>query len=283
MMTEFHKLQMVDVVEPIRAQLENPNSGFSVTREHKIRIAQRMVPGPWIMHGAATERQCLIWTIWHNNYRFIPSKCRGCWKITYSPMDLKEVYKVEEVMEELGMESKVGMETRNWTGNVGGYSAFWYGELGCGLRRARGLHTRVKRELTKKIGYSPNLILKRGCTEFERIMGSSDGWDKLAMENGWDEQEKILMTVFESPPPPSTQPAMLAINTRLRMIYYAHEHGDQTYRDFVGEENLPPLTRYEKSIHSEKDFPMEEDNELNLNRSDDAKSGAADNSKLTIV
>lgn len=281
-MTEFQRLQMVDVIEPIRDMI---GRGIDIRPDDTLFVNQHVVPGPWIVNEVDKERNCELWTIWHNKYRFIPAGCRQCWKITYSPHSLKEVYQVLELQDPekgLGLPAKVGMENRIWTGNVGGYSAFWYAPLGCGLHRARGIHTRIKSELTKTIKYSPDLVLKRGCTEFERLMGPSDTWDQSAMEQGWDEREKILASVFRIDPP--RQPSkLLEINTKLRMIYYAHEHSDQTYKDFVGQDSLPPLTRYEKSIHSDKDFPPEDKHGITDLRHEDASDDKEASPKLTLV
>ena len=280
-MTEFQRLQLVDVIEPIREMI---GKGITVKGD-ELHVDQIVVPSPWVVNQVDTERNCELWTIWFNRYRFIPAGCRQCWKVTYSPKSLKEVYQVLELQDEekgLGLPAKAGMENRAWTGNQGGYSAFWYLPLGCGLHRARGLHTRIKSELTKLIKYSPDLILKRGCTEFERLMGPSDTWDQVATEQGWDEREKILASVFRIDPP--VQPSkMLTINTKLRMIYYAHEHGDVTYKEFVGSEQLPPLTRYEKSIHSVIDFPPEDKNGINITGHEDADDREKASPKLTIV
>lgn len=282
LLTEFQKLQLVDVIEPIRELIGN---GITI-RGDELHVDQKLVPSPWIINQVDEERRCELWTVWFNRYRFIPAGCRQCWKVTYSPKTLKEVYQVLELQDRekgpIGLPAKVGMENRSWTGNQGGYSAFWYTPVGCGLHSARGIYTRIQRELTKVVKYSPDLILKRGCTEFERLMGPSDTWDKTATERDWDEKEKILASVFRIDPP--LQPSnLLTINAKLRMIYYAHEHGDVTYKDFVGKESLPPLTRYEKSIHSIKDFPSEDKNGINITGHKNADGSKEASPKLTLV
>lgn len=271
-MTEFQKLQMMDVIEPVRELVMNGT--LRVTAENKLVPNESILPSVWIrsVHGA--ERACTLWTLWQNYYRFIPKGCRDCWKLTFSPTTLKEVYATEKVQKELGIPAKVGMETRSWTGNVGGYSAFWYCPLGCGLEEARGMHAKVKGALTKELKHSVDLILKRGCTEFERLMGPSDTWDRLAEERGWDALEGLLTEVYE-PQVLVEVPQILDINVKLRMIYFAHEHGDATYKEFVGVDQLPPLTRYERSIHSVKDYPKGDDDGTDNNGSDNAE-GASD-------
>ena len=252
-MTMYQELSAADVLGPLLERYPEIEAKPTIKLTSKISL-----PHPWIHSVPSCDRDCGRWLrMYFKLYQIIPKQCLTCWKIAFSPVSLKEAFDTIELQKELGYSSKVGMETRNYTGNNGGYSAFWYAPLGCGLHKARGMFTIVKHKVQEKLKRKVKIILKRGCTEFERTHGSSDNWDKIREEMGWTMKQDLLDAVFESDNfwKHAEMPKFLEVNTRLNMIHWAFEHNDQTYLEYTGGQLIPSLLDYSKSIHSDKDFP----------------------------
>ena len=75
------------------------------------------------------------------------------------------------------------------------------------------------------------LTITRSCTEFELALGPSDKWDDLEIE--WAEKESVLDEwVWRATGEPPTQHELIKQAVRNRMMYWAHEHGDFTYKHF---------------------------------------------------
>ena len=142
--------------------------------------------------------------------------------------------------------------------------------MGCGLEKARVRYEEIKEKVEKFLGRDTGIILKRGCTEFERHFGASDSWDALARNEKWDFKQDLLDSVYVSDDFWRTgkYPTFIEINTKLHMIHWAYETrkltGDNTYLEYIGEDPIKPLLTYQKSIHSGKDFPEVDNEQLNL-------------------
>jgi hypothetical protein len=256
-MALYHELAAIDVIDPILHLRQSiPATNPKIMLDSAINL-----PHPWIHSGERKDRNCGRFTFYFNNYKFIPRNCRLCWKITFHPRTLKEAFDTIDLQRKQGFSAKVGMEKRDYTQCKGGYSAFWYCPLGCGLDRARARFEEVRKFVDEGLGRETGMILKRGCTEFERHFGASDGWDALARKEGWDRKEDLLDAVFEDDGywKHAHHPSFVEVNTRLHMIHWAFEShkltGDETFKEYVGGDVLPPLLTYHNSIHSEKDFP----------------------------
>ena len=259
-MTLYQELQAIDIVDPILGLFKEIPPNGKLALKSKI-----ILPHPWIHSIMGHDRNCGKFTLYFNHYKIIPRECMACWKIAFSPKTLKEAFDLVDFQKDLGYYSKVGMEKRDYTQNKGGYSAFWYCPLGCGLERARELFKEIKGKVNEFLGRDTGIILKRGCTEFEKHFGASDGWDALARNNNWDMKQDLLDSVYQSDDFWRTgkYPGFVEINTMLHMIHWAYETrkltGDDSYLEYIGEEPTPPLLTYQKSIHSGKDFPEVQD------------------------
>jgi len=276
-MALFQELAAIDVLDPIiKLYPVIPARG-------KILLKSTIgLPHPWIHSVYSTDRNCGYWTFIFNNYRLIPEGCRKCWKIAFTVKTLKEAFYVVELQRERGQPSKVGMEKRDFTSAKGGYSAFWYCPLGCALSEAKQNYKEIKALLEDKLGRETDLILKRGCTEMERLHPPSDMWDKYAEAGGWDKKKALIDSVLE-PDDAWKDPKMrseVEVNTRLRMIHWAFENakvtGDYSWKEYVDGPGLPPLKPYQDSNYSDRKFPMGGLDEQDNSRHEDAKEGIAD-------
>ncbi len=255
----YEELREIDVLGPIVPQLERGiykleevDGKPRITGNTVVKIGKR-----WIDAKFCLERECANWLyVYFKYYRIIPRGCRNCWKVVFHPKNLKEAFEVLKLQRKQGFPSKTGIEERPHSGNMGGWSSFWYAPLRGGLAGGRRLHRTVQRDLKQRFGRTA--ILKRGCTEMERFtiqsgFGSSDEWDKGA--EFFDKKEALLAGVWmlnkvkmESPPP------MQVAYITLKWIEHAAEHGDSSHQDYCDSPLLEELMNYEKSIHAEKDF-----------------------------
>ena len=122
-----------------------------------------------------------------------------------------------------------------------------------GLEGARKLWKRLSGDFP-----SHEVILKKGCTEFENTYSPSDTWNDLAKERGWSIKEELLDTLFEVDPMTlkveMNTPKMLEVYTMRQWIEWAFEHNDKTYLEYVDKPFKQDLMTYHKSIHNNKDY-----------------------------
>lgn len=256
----YDQLVRADILTPIKHLIDG---GFvpPMTPDGKIHVRYVLdFNEMWIHAKHDTARRCGVWhKIWFNCYKFIPKGCRNCWKVTFKPGSLKDAFATMRLQEQMGLPAKVGMERRPFTGSEGGFSAFWYAPLEEGLEGGRALWKKVRSALDQSFGvgsYKP--ILKRGCTEMEGHFPPSSDWDKVALERGWDQQEALVGSVFVLPVPPAEQPMAMKVRNMKAWIEWCFEHsgvtGDESYQEYIGSDPVPPIEKYQESIHSNKDF-----------------------------
>lgn len=133
--------------------------------------------GAWIYIKYNTHNCTLLKTFMYDliskklpyNERFIPSECQNCYKVVARPERYEDFLKLKDIMFELDMPSKIGIEKRDSVDAL--FGAYWY----CiGLEHGREVLEKVK-EATKEIDMP--VFLKRGCTEYENDFGRSDKWE----------------------------------------------------------------------------------------------------------
>lgn len=248
----YESLKKMNVVEAIRA------TGYKMDLDGKVRIPLKGdTDGVWLSRTKDPQRECIKWlSVYFQYFKVIHPGCMSCWKIFYFPRTVEELFEIHEKQKEhkLGRiaNCKCGIETRAYSGRLGGYAAFWYNKLGCGLDKAR--------EVCKQLGeeYQLPLKLKRGCTEMEQFtinhLGlDSSEWDRLLEPAR--HKLTLLEHIFEldeSKIPVQTQ--MVVNDIKTRWIEFAAEHGDMTYRKFVDKEFFPQLKEYSSSIDRGRDI-----------------------------
>ena len=84
------------------------------------------------------------------------------------------------------------------------------------------------------------VLLKKGCTEFERTVGPSDKWHEQTKTL----EHQILMQLIEDNivwhPLTVDQPPIVHHQTITMWIEWAYGHGDITYKEFTGGNDLYP-------------------------------------------
>lgn len=253
-MSYYEKLSKVNIAEAVQAM------GFKMDFDGRVRIPYHLdLQTPWIEQGICKDRNCFLWKgIMFDNFKVIHPGCMSCWKIFYIPKNLKDLFDVYEIQKSQSFASivpscKCGIETRNYTGRLGGYGAFWYNPLGCGLEKAR--------ENTAKLSeiYKRKLRLKRGCTEMEQFTITRLGLDSSRWEELLDiarQKLEIIEATFDINPLERSvkRPLSLRLKTEKWWIEWAADHGDMTYLEFVDKPFIPSLRMYENSIDRGKEI-----------------------------
>ncbi len=251
----YEMLKMTDVLGPIGDLLDAPG-GLDLNKENRIPLKLKRSPNtPWI-NVKRDERCCGKWGgIYFKYYNFIPSQCRKCWKVVWTGSTIRELFKIREIQKEMDLVSKCGVERRPWSGKMGKYQGFWYTPLDGGLKGARRLYAKVVHRLGReKVLLGPNVILKRGCTEFENRYSPSDKWDEFAERYNWNVQQMLCDSVFLDDPDMSVEGSLVKVSVKLAWLTFAWEHRDPTVGDYMERPPLEPLLQYQRSIHSEKDY-----------------------------
>lgn len=254
-MALYEDLVSIDIIEPIEEALRKGNLPLPNT-EGKIILENAWHPHrTWVDVNYDLNRRCDIWHgIYFEYYRMIPKGCRNCWKVTLKPRNLKELFLISDVQHKTQRNSKAGLEKRDYTGNMGGYSAFWYGDLKKGLEGGRELYDLVCKDLEGITDLKP--VLKRGCTEMEIAFKDSSKWDDIAEEREWDKREKQLDDFFVFGKQVEKPILVYKTNSLLKWIKYAKDHGDPTVAEFIEQNsNVPkPETYHQGGKHSNMNF-----------------------------
>jgi hypothetical protein len=250
-MSLYDELVYLDILGPIEGKFKIEFDALGNPRIYLNPVLD--LNSPWISTMPSIDRACDLWKIYFNNYRIIPQGCRNCFKVTMSIPSLKELFKVLEYQRKHKDNCKCGIERRAFVGKLGIYGAYWYAPMQEGLEGARKLWKRLSADFP-----TFEMILKRGCTEFEMAYNPSDTWNDLADKAMWDMKEDLLDSLFVSNPMTlqveANTPKMLENHIMRRWIEWAYEHNDKTYMEYTSGSFKPEILRYEKSNHFNNDF-----------------------------
>lgn len=249
--SRYDELEFFDVLDPIRPLLNDGR--FFINEEGLIERRSRIShDSPWLHAKHDHSRLCALWAqIMFSFYRIVPRGCQNCWKVTTQPRNLKEAFAILELQEQMGMPSKTGMEQREYSGRLGGWSSFWYCPLDGGLEGARKVYDRVSKVLHKTFDGKLKVSLKRACTEMEHRAGPTDKWQ---YSTGLELKEKLIEAVF-APIEVKEHPSFLKVHIEKQWIKWACAHGDLTYLEYTnGQPLLPSAVIYNGTIHSNLDY-----------------------------
>jgi hypothetical protein len=161
-------------------------------REFKIdsggKLSPAMLAGafnlPWVfINHDARKKFCWFWNqVCTRVFDIIPSNCRfNCWKTVLKPNNVKELFECYEILKVLDLPSKIGMDLRDYT--HGAWAGFVYGDS---LDDGRAQYKIIREAMPEDV----SVILKRGCTEMERL-ADSNTWGEMKEEDAKLE-EKLL-------------------------------------------------------------------------------------------
>ena len=190
---------------------------------------------------------CALWfeLMWQK-FGIIPMHCHSCWKVVIKPQNVAELFKVYNLLKALQVHGKAGVDPRQYS--PGFYSAFVYNR---GMGSAREMWGVIRKAVSEHIRPDLDVILKRGCTEFEMGCPSNQwvvGPEQVRLE------KKILQfidTASLSMIPP--QPEWLERKLQRRWVKEAHAHGDMSYAEIdlpfgapAIEMPAPPITYHKE-------------------------------------
>lgn len=199
----------------------DPNTGLVVNSN----FAHPHMDIPWIMVNNDATRECDWYKHIEVIHGFIPKPCRECWKVVVAPKTLKQLFQLLAIERKMVAENpycfcKCGIEKRtDVERNYGGY--FYTNDLNQGLLRLGQVRERVH----GLIGQDVPVILKRGCTEFERKYGPSDKWDDL-IKPEHDTLWLRLNQIFKLEKRNIRQPDLVQKHVMVTWIEYAGSIGD---------------------------------------------------------
>jgi hypothetical protein len=181
--------------------------------------------------------------------KFIPSQCQDCWKVVVRPQTLKQLFALLDLQIRLGRHSKCGIEDRKSVrGHYGGY--FYNRGVEAGLECYTAVRDAMREDPilcdllkeTDENGVPKLVLLKRGCTEFEYLLGRSDRWQITEEQM---ELENMLNDVFVRQLSSEIQPWFVVNHVHRKWIEFAWDRNDPTVLEFTGGKLLyPPYVTY---------------------------------------
>jgi hypothetical protein len=176
----------------------------------------------------------------------VPFGCRDCYKVKVVSDTMRQLMAVKEISESVSCTAKSGPEMYSMQ-NQHLYGTYFYN---WGLNKARELYkiVRAKVDAHPKLGPTVNMLIKRGCTNYERACGPSD---KYTFDPKLRDVEDFLAPKFVRPPARLVDKATWDRTRVLEMIQAAYRIGDDTYKDFNGGRSLyPPNVTYDPENQS---------------------------------
>jgi len=241
--------RLYDLIDRLLAQhvIERGNGG-------KLRLVVTAVNlnSPWFFIRHGSNRDCALWhDLYFKNLDLIHSACFNCWKTVITVQHegsvtkgrVVDLFKLRDQLTGMQLPSKCGIDVRYYT--KARYAGFVYGDsLDQGLAYYKMVSQRLDPEIYQ-------VILKRGCTEFEIRYPDSTQWgigpDQLEFEDK-------LQSIFDETPTPDHGAQEELTNSKVFRLWidYAHQIGDETWRDALiyegyddpGEYMYPPPMTY---------------------------------------
>jgi hypothetical protein len=193
---------------------------------------------PWCHQRGMPKLHCsLDHQIIFNMFNIIPPRCLKCWKVCITINSFHELVQIEQLLHNLDYPSKCGIEMRDYTPKH--YGAYFYCN---GFDEGRARYTEVRKVIDDNIELTDKdkpieVILKRGCTEYEMIKGPSPYWNCSGADL---EMVKLCESFIEISPSNSSQDPLQKTNVKRKWMLWAHSNGDMSYLPYNGGEKLFP-------------------------------------------
>lgn len=251
-----HKGFLLELLEEDMASLLAPLSDQGWKWD--AAIERLVIPGnsnflnfntPWCHAKGTPHKHCsLDHMVLFNIYGIIPPRCQHCWKVVVAPNTVKQLFDLEQLELRKDVPSKCGIELRDYTPRH--YGGYFYNHS---LEEGREKYELVREAMDKEIegGKDIDVILKRGCTEFELVKGPSPFWCTTKEE---ERLIDIIDSYVEMPQGNKPQSELIKQNVRIKWLYWAFANGDKTYKMFNGGQNLytPPVLYHEGDLEGMK-------------------------------
>lgn len=154
----------------------------------------------------------------------VPHGCSACYKVKVLPRTLRELVAAWQIAKGIACRSKWGTDLDNpYSPNV--YAGYFYVDS-VDMARAVAKVAREAFARDDKIGADIPMTIKRGCSEYEALLGPSDRY-KFTPEMA--EMEKSLKARFQWP----SKGTFDRYRVLAHWIDVAFRTGDETYLDFT--------------------------------------------------
>ena len=197
---------------------------------------------PWYYINIQYRDCTRLHEIMYGYCHILPSRCLECWKVVVAPRTLAELWKLKGLMERMNRFSKCGIELRKYAGRP--YGAYFYNDS---VFLGRECYRIVREAVSDEISPDMPMLLKRGCTEFEREFGPTDQWEHALTPQSL-QAEKLIMEYVEAVKP-DPRPDHLNNRTFRLWVEHAFERGDSTWKEFCDNPDQFPLLTKPVTYH----------------------------------
>lgn len=165
----------------------------------------------------------------------VPWICRNCYKVKIKPRTVRELVAVLDATVRKPYPSKFQPDIDvPYSPDL--YGAYFYAD---GLEQVRSIYKDVRATLDGDERLkSVQMVIKRGCTEYEMHCGPSD---RYTFPDGLAEIESYLLSRI-STLPPSSRPPLPRRLFLVQWIKLAYRIGDESYLELTGGRRLFPET-----------------------------------------
>ena len=198
-----------------------------------LTLAGGAYESPWII-VKYPDLKCFIYGEYFDTWDLIHSHCaEKCWKVCAYPRTVRELFDLYDLMVEMNLPSKCGVDIRDYTPNKEtNYAGYFY----CASKEeARDVYEQV-------LKYEPpyTAIIKQGCTEHEM--------SEIAKTDS--ELESRLDSIFDvgSDVTAFGQGDWLRNKVKIWWLKYARSIGDKSYKEIS---LLPTDGKEYKTYHKE--------------------------------
>jgi hypothetical protein len=170
----------------------------------------------------------------------VPFGCRDCFKVRVVTESLQQMMAVREIAESVSATSKTGVELRNQQ-HQPVYGSFFYT---LGLDRARALYRDLRAKINEhgKLGSGVKMLIKRGCTNYERKCGPSD---RYTFDPQQEEIERHFFARFAADVRLGVRKSMRDALQILEWGQFAARVADNTHKNFNDDsDRYPPVVTY---------------------------------------
>jgi hypothetical protein len=170
----------------------------------------------------------------------VPFGCRNCFKVKVVSGNLRQLMAVKEISASVSATSKSGVEVNN-SENQHLYGTYFY-FLGLDRARATYKDLRAKIDQHGKLGAGIKMLIKRGCTNYERKCGPSD---QYKFDPRQEEIERHFFSRFVENGRSEARKKFRDGIQFFDWVRVAYRIGDNTYKDFTDGKDLhPPVVTY---------------------------------------
>lgn len=171
---------------------------------------------------------------------FIPIKCMNCWKVVVRPRTVKDLFVMLGVIKNMDVRSKAGIETRPTVNAL--YGVYFYCDsINEGLER----YNQVIEVASQHIE-DIDVLLKRGCTEYEVAHGDSKYWKPFEGQGVVEEwiRDNVRLHIVNT----NGQEEDSLRNTHAKWLQHAYACADNTYLELT---DGKPLYKPYRTYHTE--------------------------------